>query len=227
MLFRSLDECEDLEELPRDIRKMVSLRYFMITTKQTRLPTNGIECMSSLRYLSFYGCHRLECFNEGIQRLTALRSLSFFNCESLISLPQGMKHLTALESLAILRCEKLNLMEWDDYPTSLQSLYIWGLPQLVSFPQGLKGSADTLQFLCIYGCKNLGVLPEWLPDLSSLRTLQIMYCRKLSSLPEEMDRLTALRELKISDCPELWRDYEREVSKGWGKKVKFIFKSFV
>ena len=215
--------CKDLEELPRDIRKMVSLKNFSITTKQTHLPANGIGCMSSLRNLSFYNCHKLECFNEGIQRLTALRFLSFNACESLISLPQGMKHLIALESLAILRCEKLNLMEWDDYPTSLQSLYIWGLPQLVSFPQGLKGSADTLQFLSIFSCENLGVLPEWLPDLSSLRTLQIMYCRKLSSLPEGMDRLTALRELKIKRCPELRRDYEREVSKDWGKMVKFSF----
>ena len=91
--------------------------------------------MSSLRYLSFDSYHRLECFNEGIQRLTALRYLSFLFCESLISLPQGMKHLTALEYLAITKCEKLNLMEWDDYPTSLQTLHILGLPQLVSLPQ--------------------------------------------------------------------------------------------
>ncbi|XP_050245665.1 putative disease resistance protein RGA4 isoform X3 [Quercus robur] len=203
-----LSGCEDLEELPRDIRKMVSLRYFVITTKQTRLPANGIECMSSLRHLSFNSCHRLECFNEGIQRLTALRSLSFFNCESLISLPQGMKHLTALEYLAIYYCGKLNLMERDDYPTSLQTLSIGELPQLVSLPQGLKGSADTLQFLRIVLCENLGVLPEWLPDLSSLRKLQIGFCRKLSSLPEGMDRLTALRELQISVCPKLRRDYE-------------------
>ena len=221
-----LEDCEEIEELPRDIRKMVSLRYFEITTKQTRLPANGIECMSSLRYLSFYYCHRLECFNEGIQHLTALHYLSFGFCESLISLPQGMKHLTALESLAISRCEKLNLMEWDDYPTSLQILYIRRLPQLVSLPQWLKGSADTLQFLSISDCNNSGVLPEWLPDLSSLRTLLIESCENLSSLPEGMDRLTALRELKISSCPELRRNCEREVSKDWGKMVKFSFEEY-
>ncbi|KAM3738928.1 hypothetical protein ACB098_09G166400 [Castanea mollissima] len=218
-----LRDCVDLEELPRDIRKMVSLKYFVITTKQTRLPANGIECMPSLRYLSFYKCPRLECFNEGIQRLTALRNLSFHNCKSLISLPQGMKHLTALEYLDITRCEKLKLMEGDDYPTRLQTLYIWELLLLESLPQGLKGSANTLQFLDISSCIYLGVLPEWLPDLSSLRTLKIWNCPKLSSLPEGMDRLTALRELQIWHCPGLRRDYEREVSKDWGKMVKFRF----
>ena len=120
--------CEEIEELPRDIRNMVSLRCFEITTRQTRLPTNGIECICSLRHLVFYKCYKLECFHEGIQRLTALRSLGFFGCGSLISLPQGMKHLTALESLVISGCEKLNLMEGDDYPTRLRELSVWGLP---------------------------------------------------------------------------------------------------
>ena len=49
-------DCEDLEELPRDIRKMVSIRYFGITTRQTHLPSKGIECMCSLQHLSFYRC---------------------------------------------------------------------------------------------------------------------------------------------------------------------------
>ena len=90
-----LRECDDLEELPRDLRKVVSLRCLEITTRQTCLPANGIECMCSLRHLLFFNCYKLECFHEGIQRLTALRSLGFSYCESLISLPQGMKHLTA------------------------------------------------------------------------------------------------------------------------------------
>nr|POE65463.1 putative disease resistance protein rga3 [Quercus suber] len=116
--------CEELEELPRDIRKMISLRYLSITTKQTRFPTNGIECMCSLRKLYFDKCPKLESFPEGIQRLTALRFLGFQNCESLNSLPQGLKHLTALEVMSIQNCEKLNLMEGDDYPTSLRKLSI-------------------------------------------------------------------------------------------------------
>ena len=219
--------CKALIELPNDIRKMVSLRYFEITTKQTRLPANGIECMPSLRFLSFDDCNRLECFNEGIQRLTALRVLSLnFNAHNnkLISLPQGMKHLTALEYLEIFDCGKVNLMEGDDYPMRLRELHVLRLPQLMSLPQWVKESASTLQVLYIAYCENLAVLPEWLLDLSSLRKLEILECPKLSSLPEGMDRLTALRELRIKGCRELRRDYEREVGKDWGKMVKFSFR---
>ena len=66
--------CERLEELPKDIRNMINLRYLSITTKQTCLQDNGIECLRSLRTLIFYKYSRLECLLEGIQRLTVLRN---------------------------------------------------------------------------------------------------------------------------------------------------------
>jgi Leucine-rich repeat (LRR) protein len=203
--------CDELEELPRDIRKMVSIKYFWITTKQTCLPTNEIMSMSSLRDLLFFKCPGLESFPEGIQLLTALRRLVFQCCESLISLPQGLKNLTALESLVIWDCEKINLMEGEDYPTSLRSFDISFSSKLVALPQWLIQSATTLQFLEIGFCENLAALPEWLPNLTSLQNLQIWCCPKLSSLPEGMGHLTALRELKIIDCSELNKNCEREV----------------
>jgi Leucine-rich repeat (LRR) protein len=213
--------CDELEELPRDIRKMVSIKYFEITTKQTCLPTNEIMSMCSLRDLLFHDCPGLESFPEGIQRLTALRSLGFMDCESLISLPQGLKHLTALENLVIWRCEKINLMEGKDYPMSLRSFIIGFSPKLVALPQWLIQSATTLQFLEIGGFENLAALPEWLSNLTSLQNLQIGYCPKLSSLPEGMGRLTALRELKIENCGELSKNCEREVGVEW-PKIKHI-----
>ena len=75
--------CERLEELPKDIRNMINLRYLSITTKQTCLQDNGIECLRSLRTLIFYKYSRLECLPEGIQRLTVLRKLEFRSCGSL------------------------------------------------------------------------------------------------------------------------------------------------
>ena len=216
-----LIDCEELAELPRDIRKMVSIKYFWITTKQTCLPTNEIMSMCSLRDLVFYKCPSLESFPEGIQRLTALSSLGFSCCESLISLPQGLKHLTALESLFIWECENINLMEGEDYPTSLRSFTISSSPKLVALPQWLIQSATTLQFLQIRSCENLAALPEWLPNLTSLQNLQIRCCGKLSSLPKGMGRLTALRELKINYCGGLSKNCEREVGVEW-PKIKHI-----
>ena len=195
-----LDGCKELEELPRDIRKMISLRYLLILTKQMCFPHNGIGCLRSLRTLIFHNCPKLEYFLDGIQHLTALRRLSFERCESLISLPSGMKDLNMLEILVISDCKKLTLMEGEDYPTSLRLLSINKLPQQVAFPQGLKRSASTLQLLAIYHCHNLAALPEWLPDLSSLQILEISRCTKLSSFPEGMHRLTALKEVKIDNC---------------------------
>ena len=216
-----LDGCDELEELPRDIRKMVSIKYFWITTKQTCLPTNEIMSMSSLRGLGFSKCPGLESFPEGIQRLTTLRRLSFSYCESLISLPQGLKHLTALERLEIWRCKKVNLMEVEDYPTRLRSFTIGFSPKLVTLPQWLIQSATTLQFLQICWCENLAALPEWLPNLTSLQNLKILNCPKLSSLPEGMGLLTALRDLEIGGCGELSKNYEREVGVEW-PKIKHI-----
>ena len=145
MLFRSPDSicdlqnlgtlilwgCDEIEELPRDIRKMVSLKYFEITTKQTLLPANGIECMSSLRHLFFSSCYRLECFNEGIQGLNALCHLSFNGCESLISLPEWLPNLSSLRTLQIKYCRKLSsLPEGMDRLTALRELKIVHCPEL-------------------------------------------------------------------------------------------------
>ena len=208
-----LDGCKELEELPRDIRKMISLRYLLILTKQMCFPHNGIGCLRSLRTLIFHNCPKLEYFLDRIQHLTALRRLSFARCESLISLPSGMKDLTRLETLVISDCIKLTLMEGEDYPVSLRLLLIDNLPQLVALPRGLKRSASTLQFLSIGNCHNLVALPEWLPDLSSLQTLEISHCGKLSSFPEGMLRLTALKKLEINNCNKL--SWENGFNSSW------------
>jgi hypothetical protein len=115
-------------------------------------------------------------------------------------LPQGLKHLTALESLEIWNCEKINLMEGEDYPTSLRSFLFGDLPNLVALPQWLIQSATTLQFLWIARCNNLAALPEWLPNLTSLKIE---------------------KSLKIYNCGELSKNCEREVGVEW-PKIKHI-----
>jgi hypothetical protein len=194
-----LYSCPRLEGLPKDTRKMVSLRYMSITT--TAYPClfeNGVGCLSSLRFFGIFGCHRLEVLFQGMDgSFTNLRTLVVSGCEKLTSLTLNIKHLTALETLVIKSCEVLSLPEGEDswdLKLNLRKVVIEYLPRLEVLPQWFKGSANTLQYMRISKCPNLKALPKWLPSLKSIQTLEIVDCPKLSSLSEGMDGLHVLRE---------------------------------
>ena len=85
-----LGGCDEFEELPSDIRYLISLRYLSITTKQKCFPNNGLGCLKSLRRLSISDCENLEYLFEDMQGLTSLRTLCIVKCSSLICLPQSM-----------------------------------------------------------------------------------------------------------------------------------------
>ncbi|KAK9178246.1 hypothetical protein WN943_027436 [Citrus x changshan-huyou] len=69
----SLGGCRELEELPKDIRYLVSLRMFMVSTKQKSLLESGIGCLSSLRFLMISDCENLEYLFDDIDQLCVLR----------------------------------------------------------------------------------------------------------------------------------------------------------
>ncbi|XP_044500139.1 disease resistance protein RGA2-like [Mangifera indica] len=215
-LFR---RCSGLEKLPKKIQKMISLRHVEITTKEQNLRENGIQCLSSLRYLFFHECENLVTLPEGMERLKGLRTLYIGGCP-LNSLPYGIKDLKRLQKLYIASCRKLNLkMEFrgedeDELRLGVRTFVIDDLPSLVDLPQLiLQGSANTLQCLRIERCPKLVYLPEWLQNLTSLQTLEIINCPSLWRLPEGMQRLTALRQLKIKDCPDLSESCRLDESK--------------
>jgi hypothetical protein len=120
--------------------------------------------------------------------------------------------------LTIFDCEQLDLVNqhYQGITLRLEKLAIDGLPQITELPEWLQGAANTLQYLFIRNCSNLGSLPGWLPNLTSLRKLVLIECPKLLSLPEGMDRLTALRDLKIEDCTELERRCKHD-TEDWPK----------
>ncbi|KAK7853548.1 putative disease resistance rpp13-like protein 1 [Quercus suber] len=105
-----LDECEKLEELPKNMRYMISLRLLEITTKQKSLP----ESLNSLQFLSIVRCGNMEYLSEVKQGYMGLRMLVIGHCEGLISLFPFLKCLTLLEVLCIDNCEKLDLTKVED-----------------------------------------------------------------------------------------------------------------
>ncbi|KAK8623722.1 hypothetical protein V6N13_065085 [Hibiscus sabdariffa] len=176
--------CMGLEELPKDVRYLISLRVLSITTRQTSLQGSGIECLTSLRKLVIWGCENLKDLFEDMQSLTALRTLHIVRCNNLISLPQGLKCLTSLETLEIKDCEMLDLcMELElggKKDGSLRKLFIEGLPKVESLPQWIVlGSTETLLRLQISRLANLSTLPVWFQNLTALKDLRIERCPKL------------------------------------------------
>ena len=51
---------EGSEELPKDERYVISLRYLVIIAEQKRLPEGGIGCSKFLRTLLIYECENLQ-----------------------------------------------------------------------------------------------------------------------------------------------------------------------
>ncbi|XVE90412.1 hypothetical protein DITRI_Ditri20bG0075800 [Diplodiscus trichospermus] len=216
--------CKGIEELPKDMRCMISLRLLAISTKQKLLSENGFEHLKALRCLVIYYCENIEYLFDGFQSLKFLHTLMILGCKSLISLPHGLKSLTSLKCLIIKDCEKLDLnmtmgfqrIEEDDDEIGLrlQTLLIGGLPKLEALPQWLLvGSGNTLQFLIFRKCNNLTTL-KGLQKLTSLERLVIIDCPNLTSLPEQMP---CLKQLEIQRCPILSKRCKSAMGEDWIK----------
>ena len=98
--------CDSLEELPRNIGKLISLRYLIVSTHQMALLSHKERevrrrCFNSLRFLLIIECDCLESLVDG---MPSLKTLIIANCPRLSSLP---KHLLALQTLVIMNCESL------------------------------------------------------------------------------------------------------------------------
>ncbi|KAG6742205.1 hypothetical protein POTOM_055495 [Populus tomentosa] len=195
-----------LEELPKDVRYMISLRYLVLTTQQKRLPEGGIGCLECLQTLFIGYCEDLENLCEDMQGLKSLRKLVIGVCDSLISLPRSIKCLTTLEELFIIKCDELDLMtieeknEEKNQPLSLSLRIVMfdNLPSTIALPeQVLQGSAESLQTFIIKKCPSIGEMPECIINLKKLQNLE------------------------ISDCPRLSKRCRRETGEDW-PKIKHI-----
>ncbi|XP_031406452.1 putative disease resistance protein RGA4 isoform X2 [Punica granatum] len=205
--FLYLHGCESLEELPRDMWKLINLQALSVATKQKSLKGSDIEYLKSLQFFRIEVCRNLETLFEGmnIESHASLRTFLIKDCDNLTSIPMSsIKFLTSLEVLSFWNCGKLALsMEEEIFSSCLRTLTFYGLPMMLTFPKWVQGAANTLQRLHIGNCLLLEELPEWLHKLSCLETLIIAGCNGISTLPDGVQDLTALKCLRISFCGEL------------------------
>ena len=196
---------------------MINLRWLIITSKQKSVPGS----LNSLRVLGLSNCGNIKSLFGMTQGYIGLWGLTIEGCGGLISFFPILKCLTTLEFLYIANCEKLDLSKGEDNQEEFTiSLWVVGfneLPQLVALPQWVKQSARTLQYMAIKDCRNLSWLPEWLPNLTSLRLLSFTDCPKLASLPEGKHCLLSLRTFKIAKCLKLSKRCQLKIGEDWHK----------
>jgi hypothetical protein len=199
---------DGLEELPKDVRHMISLKFLNLVTQQKRLPEGGIGCLERLQTLFIDECKNLENLCEDMQGLKSLRKLVIVGCDSLISLPRSIKCLTTLEVLFIINCEKLDLITKEEKEEKIQplslSLRIVMFEELLATlalpEQLLQGSAESLQIFIIKKCPNIREMPECIGNLKKLQNLEITRCPRLS---KRCQRGTGEDWSKIKHIPKI------------------------
>ncbi|XP_034898981.1 putative disease resistance protein RGA3 isoform X2 [Populus alba] len=202
-----------LEELPKDVKYMISLRFLALVTKQKQLPEGGIGCLKFLQTLLILGCENLENLCEDMQGLKSLRKLVIAGCDSLISLPRSIKFLTTLEEFCIIDCGKLDLMTIEEdkekkiQPLSLplRIVAFTALPATPALPeQLLQGSAESLQTFIIRDCSNINEMPDCINNLIKLQNLDISDCPSLSKrcrrgIGEDWPKIKHIPKIKVDD----------------------------
>jgi len=216
---------EGLEELPKDVRYLISLRFLLLVTKQKRLPEGGIGCLKFLRTLLIVRCENLENLCEDMQGLRSLRKLVIYECNSLISLPLSIKCLTTLEEFCINGCEKLDLMTIEEKEEKVQPLSLSlrivifeELPTTFALPeQLLQGSAESLQTFIIIECSNIREMPDCIGNLKKLQNLEISDCPSLS---KRCRRGTGEDWPKIKHIPKIEVDSDDSDEENTGSSSK-------
>ncbi|TYI68749.1 hypothetical protein E1A91_D08G109800v1 [Gossypium mustelinum] len=208
----------------------------------------SIQGFSSLTDLTIKDCERLSCLPSGIESCASLGNLNIHNCPSLSFVPQDVGELRSLIFLSITSCQKLTCLPGEILGclTNLETLHIGGFSEQLEEFEGLTSLHHlhaSLEYLELYGWKNLKsipsqlqhlaslkslelwnfngvqVLPEWLGNFSSLQRLQIWNCNNLMHFPslDAMKRLSKLQRLEINKCPQLKENCTKESGSEWPK----------
>ena len=199
---------------------------------------NTTPLFPALRILKLEKLYGLEEWKDAKELFffPCLEELTLIDCEKLRDLPNSLHTCVSLQKLVVQDCPKLRSLPgvWSiircgikDPPSGLQYLENGDcrLPSTSSIHPSLQklkliGCASllldqiqyfiALKILWIQSFHEIGALPEWLGNLSSLKKLYIVDCFNLVHLPNEetMRCLTQLKMLIIYLCPN-FEDNER------------------
>ncbi|KAK4551754.1 hypothetical protein RGQ29_032275 [Quercus rubra] len=199
-----------------------------------------LEGMDSLE--EWKDAKELTTADEVLFVFPCLEELFIIRCYKLRDLPDSLRTCVSLQKLVVMYCPMLRSLPGvrsiircgiEDPPSGLQYLENGDcrLPSTSSIHpslQKLKLSVwnesllllDQIQYfialkiLWIQGFHEIGALPEWLGNLSSLQKLYIVDCKNLVHLPTEeaMRRLTQLKTLIIYKCPKFEDNEQIKIS---------------
>ncbi|XP_057453229.1 putative disease resistance protein RGA1 [Lotus japonicus] len=160
-----------------------------------------------LSHLSILYCGsltRIPTF-PNLDKCLTLSGCPLNSLEATLNIAASSVDFTPLSSLKFLSIHEQLLEElrvnWMKNLTSLQHICVEDFSG-----QAFKGVLHwfpSLKQIDICNSRNLEALPEWMCNLSSLQHIKIAGCYWLASLPEAMPRLTNLKTLEIIKCPRL------------------------
>ncbi|KAB2069499.1 hypothetical protein ES319_A08G098800v1 [Gossypium barbadense] len=184
-----------------------------------RLPT----CLKELRICD---CPNLR-FMPSIQGFSSLIDLTIKDCERLLCLPSGIESCASLGNLNIHNCPSLSFVPQDKL-TCLPGKILGCLTSLETLHIGLNSIHHlhaSLEYLELYGWKNLKSIPSQLQHIASLKSLELWNfnglwnCNNLMQFPslDAMKRLSKLQRLEINKCPHLKENCTKESGSEWPK----------
>jgi len=222
-----------LGALPSGLQCCASLEVLSIIDWRELIHISDLQELSSLRRLTIQSCEKLSGIDwHGLRQLPSLVYLQITRCRSLSDIPEDdcLGGLTQLEELSIGGFSEemeafptgvLNSIQHLNLSGSLEKLEIWGWDKLKSVPHQLQHltALERLEISNFDGEEFEEALPEWLANLSSLRSLWIGGCKNLKYLPSStaIQRLSKLKHLDIHRCRHLSENCRKENGSEWPK----------
>ncbi|KAH7515403.1 hypothetical protein FEM48_Zijuj10G0022800 [Ziziphus jujuba var. spinosa] len=205
------DCCDSLRYFPLDFfPKLISLSIsFCENLESLGVSLDGDGMLTSLSYISVYGCPNFVSFPKGGLHAPNLTRLRVEGSKKLKKLPEQMRNLLPfLNTLQISNCPKLEPFLECGLPFNLNRLWIMNCPKLIA--QQMKWNLHAFQVLKNFsigdefGGGGVELFPEEGLVPSTLSSICIHKFPHLKMLDRKgLQQFTSLECLCISKCPQL------------------------